>query len=357
MKSLLLCASAAALLFMSCSQENVPDINSSDASVIAFDVYASKTTTRAASTTNTTFTDFTVYGYQSDAAIDWTTVPSLLMDDITVSRSSSSDDWVTSSSVLWPDAGTYVKFYAFSPGTSASYSAAATDGPELSFTQATTNADQSDLLVAMSDDVVALDDGLNTRVPLTFTHALSKISFTVKVASNLEVTITSLSIEGVNSAGIYNFTDASWSDQGTVAEFALVLNSDASAGIDATSYTSITETDGAIMIIPQSVSAWELTDAGNTSDNCRLKIVYGLVNTSDSSDIVASGTTAYLPMALDVSLNGQYSINLEFGNGGSDSGGGGYDDDGDPIIDNSNIISFTTTFVDWDTSTDLDTSM
>lgn len=360
MKSLLLYLGAATLLMASCTSEQSPSVNIADASVIDFDVYTSKVASRAASTTNSTFTEFTVYGYQDDASIDWSTAPSELMSDITVSRSEGGDDdsWTTSSSVLWPDEDTYVLFYGYSPGSAATYSAAITVGPSLAFTQSTTNADQSDLLVAKSDNIVALADGLNSRVPLTFTHALSKISFTAKVSSNLKVYITSVSIEGINSEGSYSFDNASWSSLGTKTEFPIVVNSTATAGIDATSYTSITDTDGAIMIIPQTLSAWTLTsDPGNTEDNCRLKIVYQLVNTSDSSDIVASGTTAYLPMALDVALNGQYSINLEFGDGSSSSGGGGYDDDGDPIIDNSNIISFTTTFNDWDTSTDLDTDM
>lgn len=360
MKSLLLYISAAALIFTSCSQQQTPEVNIDNASMVAFDVYTGKVQSKAASTTNSTFTDFTVYGYQSSSTIDWSSAaPSELMSDISVSRTDTSDDdsWTTSSSVLWPSSGTNVIFYAYSPASAASYSAAVSDGPVLAFTQDTDNSSQSDLIVAKSSDIVALESGLNTRVPLSFTHALSKISFQVKVASNLMVYITEVAIDEVYSSGTYNFDAASWSGQDDKAEFAIVVNSTATGGIDATSYTSITDTDGAIMIIPQSLSAWETTDSGNTSENCRLKIVYELVNTSDSSTIVAAGTEAYLPMALDVSLNGQYSINLEFGNGGSDSGGGGYYDDGTPVIDNSNIISFSTTFTDWDSETSLDTQM
>ncbi len=360
MKTLLLYLCGAAILLTSCSQEQSPQINVDSSSAVAFDVYTGKVLSKAASTTNSTFTAFTVYGYQSSSTIDWSSAaPSALMSDISVSRTDTSDDdsWVTSSSVLWPSSGTNVVFYAYSPEASASYSAAVSDGPVLAFTQDTENSSQSDLIVAKSSDIVALESGLNTRVPLSFTHSLSKVSFQVKVASNLMVYITSMAIDQVYSTGTYNFDDASWSGFDDKQEFAIVVNSTATNGIDATSYTSITDTDGAIMIIPQSLSAWETTDSGNTSANCRLKLTYELVNTSDNSTIVAADTEAYLPIALDIALNGQYSINLEFGNGGSSSGGGGYYDDGTPVIDNSNIISFSTTFTDWDTETSLDTTM
>ncbi|MGL5979967.1 MAG: hypothetical protein ACRCZY_03645, partial [Phocaeicola sp.] len=54
----------------------------------------------------------------------------------------------------------------------------------------------------------------------------------------------------------------------------------------------------------------------------------------------------YIPVDIDFSINKAYNFSVNFG-----TGNGGYDDDGDPIIDQKEMIQFDTNFSDWDDET------
>ncbi len=147
--------------------------------------------------------------------------------------------------------------------------------PELSFTVTPTVADQEDLLAARPRKNIHPQSG--GKVMMTFDHALTKVSFSVKGVDSRK--IKSVTIKDVNNQGTLKFTDDAsyfaWSAQGGTEDYTVATTADGGNGAIADvlpqldSQTLMTTESGYLFMIPQSVAGktieLELTKADGTN--------------------------------------------------------------------------------------------
>ena len=88
----------------------------------------------------------------------------------------------------------------------------------------------------------------NTAVNLTFHHALTAVKFVC--GSDMKAgTVKSVTLKGVNSAGVYNLETGTWSNVGNPKNFSQTLNRSTSGALNAV----ITAPEQTFMMIPQTL--------------------------------------------------------------------------------------------------------
>ncbi|MGL5979567.1 MAG: fimbrillin family protein [Phocaeicola sp.] len=327
---------------------------------------------KSVTTTANNFSEFCVYGYQginaSDEPLNWdTSSPLLLMDSETVIKDNGGV-WKTESFVLWPDKNTHVQFFAFSPVGSATYIKNSESGnkPALSFTANTDVTEQFDLLCAESEEIKTAVSGSHKMVPLAFTHALTKVRFSARVQQNQKLFISELSLHNLGSEGRFAYTTkskqkGSWSGSPTKNKaYGVLLSENTQIGITNTDSVSVTATDGATLVIPQTRRAVDASFpkaelfTGNKT-NSYIKVVYSLQNIANEIWLVGKSSeksdqiTAYIPVDVYFAMNNAINFIIDFG-----TGNGGYHDDGTDIIPDQNMIKVETEFVDWNDEVSVD---
>lgn len=255
MKKILL-AAVAALAIVGCSQNEEIE-KAGEKAEINFGTVV-KNSTRAAITKDAALqkSGFIVYAYKTAEAIaDATKLGDALMDSVEVTHPS--DSWIVDGApYYWPFEGK-IQFFAYAKDDAVKNFKVAVDAkyPTLEYTIADTAADQIDFVVAKATD----QSKQTSEVSLTFTHALTQVNFSAKSENTgMEYKITSVKLANVYNSGTYNFKDGKW----TKTDAAILKTYDyplADGGVSVTGgaaeATSLSQTNGALMLMPQSMTA------------------------------------------------------------------------------------------------------
>ena len=255
MKKILL-AAVAALAIVGCTQNEEIE-KAGEKAEINFGTVV-KNSTRAAITKDAALqkSGFIVYAYKTAEAIaDATKLGDALMDSVEVTHPS--DSWIVDGApYYWPFEGK-IQFFAYAKDDAVKNFKVAVDAkyPTLEYTIADTAADQIDFVVAKATD----QSKQTSEVSLTFTHALTQVNFSAKSENTgMEYKITSVKLANVYNSGTYNFKDGKW----TKTDAAILKTYDyplADGGVSVTGgaaeATSLSQTNGALMLMPQSMTA------------------------------------------------------------------------------------------------------
>ena len=255
--------------------------------------------------------------------------------------------WHTSNKYYWPNST--LSFYALMPFTDTNRSGSGANS--FIYTVPYENAQQTDLMYAYSKDVAVGND-----VQLNFKHALATLSFSAKANQGISVTIDYIEVCNVVTQATFNYPTVSteelselggtlgslcsWNDLGSAT-------GKLTAGIESvpltTNVNNITPEDGKLMMIPQTLTAWDIDDGEVTQQSgCYLRIHCRLM----SAGLYFSGSDTtygdlYVPFSGTFEAGQQYVINLLFGMGYNSLG-----EENKIKIDVS-----TTTIVDWSQET------
>lgn len=203
----------------SCTQNEVVEVAESNA--IKFDAFVGKTTKAAVTEVgNDNIKAFHVYGTKDG-------VPGFFDGD-EVYESGTANVWIYDNLKLWETDKTYT-FAAYSNGGvkgSASTSAVAWDGTNLTITDYNAGTEQKDLLVSIASNASTLALQ-NDPVSFTFSHALALIKFTIKSDlgdDNNAVKISEFKVTGINSTAdlTYSNSNIAWTGYGVPQDLSSV---------------------------------------------------------------------------------------------------------------------------------------
>lgn len=248
MKKFIYAAAIAFVFIGGCSQDEDPS-SGAKGNVIGFS--ATAPVTRAAPTTTTGMKEFVVYAF---------TESNMIMDGVKVTKEGSS--WTYTPEVYWPS--TAVNFFAVSPDirTSQDSYSETINGMQYGST---------DLLYAVSMNQFERA----TPVPLSFRHALSRISVNLSCTNNKhEVKISYVILRNISLAGDFSFPSATtspsdanaigtWSNLSPL-ESAMIFYFDIGEALSLTP-TPVDVTEGNIdasFFVPQKLEPFSFTKQG-----------------------------------------------------------------------------------------------
>ena len=348
MKKILFSA-AMALVLVSCSRDEVIEVNR-DSDVIEFGVVTNASTRAADVYCNNNMPDgFTVY-----ANFDGKTY----IDGDTIEYNEDDRKWENTSGVrYWPNGP--VSFYAHvNAGTAFKGSTTATTIEN--YTVPTDVADQKDLLYAVKTQ----SEG---QVTLNFRHALSQIVFQAKnTNANLYVAIKGVTVNKLGNVNTFTYPtadtdnniinhegttgsityDGSWGTwaalNGGTTNYPVEFEAVPVPGDnDVKSLTNTNDTDkefssNAMLLLPQTTTAWD-PEGGKPADqngtyflvDCKICNVAG-TSYNPATDVVLWDGNAAIPVAFNWEQGKKYIYTFVFGDGN-----GGYDpnpDDPTPVL-------------------------
>lgn len=169
-------------------------------------------------------------------------------------------------------------FFAYAPVDGVTYVAPTGAGwPGFTYTVAA-EASQADLVVAQRTSQDATSN--NGSVALNFNHALSQILFSAKCANaDFTAVVKTIELSGIQNAGTYTFAtsategtaiEGSWSGVKGAEGYAYLTNG--TAAIAKTTSDPIAGTNGALMLMPQTLTG------------AKLKVVYTVTIGSGDSE-------------------------------------------------------------------------
>ena len=247
-----------------CSKSEVVDNPNGDGNTpIKLKTFVGKAV-KAAETTTDNLTSFQMEAYTTTAAYPGADAPTSFISSAVTTPSS----WTYTGPQYWPQS-LKVSFFAYAPTTGVTYAAPAAAGwPSFTYTVAETEANQADLIVAQRTSQEATSNG--GSVALTFNHALSQILFKAKCASaDFTAVVKTIELSGIQNEGTYTFAtsetegtaiEGSWSGVKGAEGYAYLTNG--TAAIAKTTSDPIAGTNGALMLMPQ------------TLNSAKLKVVY-----------------------------------------------------------------------------------
>ncbi|MGL5684137.1 MAG: fimbrillin family protein [Marinifilaceae bacterium] len=163
--------------------------------------------------------------------------------------------WTSNPVLYWQEDNSYLDFLAVANNATYTITDNAGAAPTVAFTNALADAGQhQDLLVAYTP---YKNSG---ALSLDFKHVLSKIAFSAKTDSpDLRIEVIQITLNGVINSGTYNTAGTSvstlgtWSTVGTgTTGYNAVLKASPGNQVSSnTAFSDITDTNGAILIIPQ----------------------------------------------------------------------------------------------------------
>lgn len=296
----------------SCSNEETISENSVKGNPIVYNVHNALISRAITETTTANLSPFKIFAISSDN--------STYINDEEVSQTSGT--WDTADTYYWPSTGT-LSFYAYKGLTS---SPTVTSGSFGTITETINDPfSQADIVYA-----TALNQSSNP-VSLNFSHALSEILLNATNETDLDITISGVTIQNVYNQGTFTFTGgfiATGTSNNSV-EF------DGAAGNISTA-TSLGE---AAFVMPQTVTAATLTQGStiNVTDNTAyLKVTYK----AEQNGTTLFDSDAYIPFSISWEAGKKYTYTLNF----SETGNGGLDENGNPVF---NAIQYTVTVTDW----------
>ena len=188
------------------------------------------------------------------------------------------DLWFTENNDKWPDSNNGLSFYAYAPHSNdnSMLRLAGDDkiaqSKQIQYEASSTDiVNQPDFVVANSKDNKLVSGKAQPSVNLTFSHALTAISF-VAAKDILSGTVKSVSFKNVKGNGIYNLETGIWTSVDTPMDFTLRLGTDGNGvTVNGTSDIALTSGTQNFMMIPQRFTSddskvvMELEEADGTS--------------------------------------------------------------------------------------------
>lgn len=188
------------------------------------------------------------------------------------------DLWFTENKDKWPDSTNGLSFYAYAPHSNDNSMLRLAGGDKIAQSKqiqyeasSTDIVHQPDFVVANSKDNKLVSGKAQPSVNLTFSHALTAISF-VAAKDILSGTVKSVSFKNVKGNGIYNLETGSWTSVDTPMDFTLLLGTDGNGvTVNGTSDIALTSGTQNFMMIPQRFTSddskvvMELEEADGTS--------------------------------------------------------------------------------------------
>ena len=354
------------VLLMSCSEEEIANVETSSRNAIGFNVLSNAAETRATPTTNTNLksTDFDVFAFTTDGTAFMGKVDTDFgHDGVKIVYKNGKWDYDDANDLrYWPTEA--LDFYAFNPGTVSEdmivfYSWEATkDVQKISYTcmdeygSGTTHANY-DVMYAMAKGQTK--DMNNGIVKFNFKHILSQVVFKAKTEyANMQVDIKEIKIYNVKIAGVFTLPAAadgtgSWSDlddlpSGVSDLYNLTVVQNANITVNGNATVADITTNTPMLNRPQTLTAWNVSETAtktttqaNEAKQCYLSIsctirqngVY-LLGSADSYG------TIYVPFGDTWGAGKRHIYTLIFG--------GGYTDQGEAVL---NPIQFDAKTTDW----------
>ena len=190
------------------------------------------------------------------------------------------DLWFTENDDKWPASTNGLSFYAYAPYSNSNDNSMLrlaggdkiAQSKQIQYEASSTDiVHQPDFVVANSKDNKLVSGKAQPSVNLTFSHALTAISF-VAAKDILSGTVKSVSFKNVKGNGIYNLETGSWTSADTPMDFTLLLGTDGNGvTVNGTSDIALTSGTQNFMMIPQSFTSddskvvMELEEADGTS--------------------------------------------------------------------------------------------
>lgn len=188
------------------------------------------------------------------------------------------DLWFTENKDKWPASTNGLSFYAYAPhsNNNSMLRLAGDDkiaqSKQIQYEASSTDiVNQPDFVVANSKDNKLVSGKAQPSVNLTFSHALTAISF-VAAKDILSGTVKSVSFKNVKGNGIYNLETGIWTSVDTPMDFTLRLGTDGNGvTVNGTSDIALTSGTQNFMMIPQRFTSddskvvMELEEADGTS--------------------------------------------------------------------------------------------
>ena len=261
-----------------------------------------------------------------------------------------SGTWTFANSSLerfWPPTNSPLNFQAVAPASDASFTISNTVSNNLphvvaNVTVPVDNAAQKDIMFAATSSQTQLSNG--GKVALSFKHAMSAIRFSAKVsASTISAEIGGISLCNIRSTGKVGYiTDNTLgysTNASPVATYPLGMTSGKTLN---TSAANITNSDGTLIMLPQTTTAWSpsvpVSSAGTaTYVAVSIKVAYNGVYRIGSS---SAYETVYIPFAASWEQGKLYTYTLTVG-----TGTGVYDANGNTL--ETVPCSFTATSSEW----------
>ena len=265
-----------------CSKSEVVDTPNGDGNTpIKLKTFVGKSV-KATETKTDNLTAFQMTAYTTSAAFPGTAstdepTPFIASQIVSRTGESSPYSWPYTGPQYWPQ-GKKVSFFAYAPTTGVTYAAPAAAGwPGFTYTVAA-EASQADLVVAQRTSQDATSN--NGSVALDFNHALSQILFSAKCANaDFTAVVKTIELSGIQNAGTYTFAtsategtaiEGSWSGVKGAEGYAYLTNG--TAAIAKTTSDPIAGTNGALMLMPQTLTG------------AKLKVVYTVTIGSGDSE-------------------------------------------------------------------------
>ena len=354
------------VLLMSCSEEEIANVEISSRNAIGFNVLSNAAETRATPTTNTNLknTDFDVFAFTADGTAFMGKVDTDFgHDGVKIVYKNGKWDYDNASDLrYWPTEA--LDFYAFNPGTvsedmMAFYSWEATkDVQKISYTcmdeygSGTTHANY-DVMYAMAKGQTK--DMNNGIVKFNFKHILSQVVFKAKTQyDNMQVDINMIKIHNVKMGGFFTLPatadgTGSWSDPADLpsevsglGKFTVVK--DVNITVKSNTIATDISTTTPMLNRPQELTAWKVSETATKSkleaDNakqCYLEIACKI--RQSGAYLLGSASeykTIYVPFGDTWVAGKRHIYTLIFG--------GGYNDQGEAVL---NPIQFDAETTDW----------
>lgn len=335
---LLLTLAASGLALTSCTQDEPVSVNKGG----AID-FRPAMGTRATETTNANLESINVAAFLGDSPF-FTTMPFTKGSD---------GYFVSTPEYNWPGDDSELTFYAYSPAAPGGTVTLTSDTKMLTgFSPASDISSQVDFITANAKGNKSANEA--TGVPLTFDHRLAQIEVRAKSDNEIyKFVISGVRIGESVSTGDFNFTDNTW----TLGSDKAIYTDTAVTPVTVTSTpTSVMGNGGALMLLPQQLTAWDPTsDANNTAKGAYLAVKLQ-INTIAGAQVYpfpsnAQCEWAAIPIDTNWEQGKKYIYTLDL------THGAGYVDPNDPIPGDPILggpIKFTVNVTDWtDSAIDL----
>ena len=348
------------VLLMSCSEEEIANVETSSRNAIGFNVLSNAAETRATPTTNTNLknTDFDVFAFTADGtAFMGKNDTEFEHDGVKIVYKNGKWDYDNASDLrYWPTEA--LDFYAFNPGTVSEdmmmnymWEASGTV-QKISYTcideyGANTGHANYDVMYAMAKGQTK--DMNNGIVKFNFKHILSQVVFKAKTQyDNMQVDIDVIKIHNFKFAGAFTLPAAadgtgSWSSSDLAFPHAFTVVKNANITVNSNTEATDITTDTPMLNIPQELTAWTVSGASKTkkgaddAKQCYLEIACKI--RQSGAYLLGSASeykTIYVPFGDTWEQGKRHIYTLIFG--------GGYTDQGEAVL---NPIQFDAETTGW----------
>ena len=351
------------VLLMSCSEEEIANVETSSRNAIGFNVLSNAAETRATPTTNTNLksTDFDVFAFTTDGTAFMGKVDTEFgHDGVKIVYKNGKWDYDDANDLrYWPTEA--LDFYAFNPGTVSEdmmvnymWEASGTV-QKISYTcideYGAGTHENYDVMYAMAKD--RTKDMNNGVVKFNFKHILSQVVFKAKTEyDNMQVDIDMIKIHNIKFAGAFTLPataeeTGSWSSSDLISFNMFTVVKDKFITVEGNTTATDISTSFPMLNIPQKLTAWTVSGASKTkkgaddAKQCYLEISCKI--RQSGAYLLGSASeykTIYVPFGDTWVAGKRHIYTLIFG--------GGYNDQGEAVLNPIQFDAETTGWVDAD---------